>query len=222
MGVGKEALPERASSAGAASATRRGKIKQGFRSDLFKTIMPSLIAIGALIVSFLAFADQHGVDQSAAISARQAYAAQVSWWLLPSRSKDHGFYLIIQNRGHTPIYNVTVYMNVGEEGSDANATPPVRVILRDDIIPPCATDTTRPLDAVIKNSNKNGKIYGSGAAFPTVVNSTVEKIAFTDVTGMTWYRSSVGNLSMGVPISATSSTRRPISDIGRIATIAGC
>lgn len=153
-------------------------------------------------MSILAFLEQRTTDQSAVIAAQKAYADKVSYWVIPTDNQPLAPTLAIQNRSSAPISKVTMGLafrwvsgrEVGESLDNINAG----------LIPPCSIVKTN-LQGVLQGA-LSGLRKGRGLAvlsgFAPVGKDirfwvSIPSMAFTDANGLTWIRSSNGQLATG-------------------------
>jgi hypothetical protein len=142
--------------------------------SLSRRLVPAIISVTALVVSILAFLNQRSAGQAAMIANQQADAVQVTYWILPAAGNVHHEILFVQNRGTAPISEVSFGL------SSASPTVKTAETARYGSIAPCT----------ILKADLSSAIPGDAKSY----------IRFTDVSGLTWIRTSWGQLNM-VPAS---------------------
>lgn len=183
-------------------------------SSVVGTVVPSVIAATALLLSILAYQDQHRANSDqitmnsiGETDTKRQEAEKVAFWYTYSRPND----LIVQNLGAAPIYNVTVQLRVflsfgSVRRPGKQYTTSWTPILG--TVPPCSKfsiplsdlQPTGPLaDLALK---QNGQIpEKADLGNPTSELSFPVIMVFTDANGLTWARSSVGTLTRSHPLS---------------------
>lgn len=180
-----------------------------------KVAGPAVIAVAALVISGLAYNDQHRADAAqnqadiaAEVAGEQAYADQVSFWLVPTGNA-RVFKLAIQNRNPVPISSVYAQNTVGPS-SDVNL--PFNAQINDalstlsyvplGIIPPCSIVTTAALEIaaddeakVISRSEDLPSKTRSALMKPGAIGVNIFSLQFTDPNGMIWSRNFNGQLT---------------------------
>lgn len=140
--------------------------------SLSRRLVPVMVSMTALIVSILAFLNQRSVDQRTMIASQQADAGQVTYWILPAASNRYHEILFVQNRETALISGVILDLSAVDPKTEA--TTSARAGLGS--IAPCTlleVDLSSTLAEVAKSY-----------------------IQFTDVTGLTWVRTSWGQSNM--------------------------
>ncbi len=171
VGEGSPTMP--ASPANASSPPHAGDARgtQPTGTSLLGRLAPVMVSVAVLGVSILVFLGQRSMAQRAAIAGEQAYADQVSYWIMPAVDKHHVETLYVQNRGMTPVS--MVILGLPAISPAAGTAVPSRAGFGS--IPSCMT-----LEASLPGMTT--KIAGS-------------YLQFTDSTGRTWVRTSRGKLN---------------------------
>jgi hypothetical protein len=156
--------------------------------DIATVVAPIGISVIALVVAVLAYQDQHSANSSAAAANEKAYANLVSFWYAYSNS--YGYpdsnYLIIQNLGQAPLYQVYLVFTV-----PAGATAPDSLKASIDslgVLPPCSVSR---LDIRVASLNGKQALLPASKAFSSTA------LVFTDTNGVTWERAFSGVLRRG-------------------------
>ena len=144
---------------------------------LAQIVLPISVSVVALVVSILTYVDQHNIDQATVISAQQAYASQVSFWLVQVHGSSTP-QLVIQNRSFAPISNVFLQISASRYRGWLEIDTPAGV----GTIPPCSLDTT----STLKESALAASHQTLGA--PKDFAMSVVRLTFTDASGITWAR----------------------------------
>ena len=177
--------------------------------SLAKVGGPAVVSVAALIISLLTYqnqraanAEQNAIDAAAAASSREAYAAQVSYWLVAGAANAPPD-LVVQNRGSAPILDVTATITASRRNV---ALYNGAVLLG--TIPPCSIVTTSVIAMVVK-----------------VLASTydVRSLYFTDASGLSWERLNRGVLKGPEPASAIpTGLSEPYDLYGKVSAADGC
>lgn len=183
-------------------------------SSIIGVVVPSVIAATALLLSVLAYQDQHRansdqitINSIGETDAQRQEADKVAFWYTYLRPNE----LIVQNLGAAPIYNTAVQLKVFLGFGSASRpgkqyttswTPVLGTV------PPCSkfsiplsdleptgllADVALQQDGQISETTNLGNPI-SELSFPV-------RMVFTDANGLTWARSSVGALTRSNPLS---------------------
>jgi hypothetical protein len=98
-------------------------------------LLSVVVSITALVVSIIVFFDQRNMARRVSVADRQAYADQVSYWIMPAAGKPHVETLFVQNRGETPISRIML----GLPAISPKAEAAVSAGAGFSTIPPCTT-----------------------------------------------------------------------------------
>lgn len=140
--------------------------------SLSRRLVPVIVSMAALIVSTLVFLNQRSVDQRTVIANQQANAGQVTYWVLPAASNRHHETLFVQNHGTVPISGVILDLSTVDPKTEATISARAGF----GSIAPCTI-----LEVDLSNAPAEAaKSY----------------IQFTDAAGLTWVRTSWGQLNM--------------------------
>lgn len=140
--------------------------------SLSRRLAPVMISTAALIVSVLAFLNQRSVDERAVIANQKADAGQVTYWILSAGGNPRHETLFVQNRGTAPISGVTLDLPTVDPRTEA-------------------TVSARAGFGSIKSCTILKADLSS-----MIVEVSKSYIQFTDATGLTWVRTSWGQLNM--------------------------
>jgi hypothetical protein len=202
---------------------------------LVRLILPTAISIVAVIVSVLAFIDQHSADQRTATAAQQAYADKVSYWQVPVAGRPDASELMIQNRSTAPISSV----NLNVYAAPPYETVSVPLNLNVGIVPPCSIITTTILQEAAATELELIELTAGGrvvrklfeASLKAIlgehrvpaprVNVNVNSMTFTDASGLTWTRSSAGTL-ISNPNVYEGVFNYPVLGHSKIAAVGSC
>lgn len=162
------------------------------------------ISIAALVLSFLAYLDQHSSNESAAIADQQAYASKVTFWLTNDGSATT---LNVQNASTAPVADVEIV--VIESHAGGTAAKEGYLVLGN--MPPCVIGSWRlSADIGFSDETLSGG-GGSWGAWPTgstdPATETFDGIDFTDANAVTWQRLTDGKLlqqNPGITVDALS------------------
>lgn len=176
--------------------------------------VPIGISITALFFSIFAYQDQQRADTNQITAnsieeadAQRQNADKVAFWYTYSRPNE----LIVQNLSAAPIYNtdiqLRVYVSFGPAQKPGKSytipwTPSLGTV------PPCSkfsiplSDLEPPGPLVDQVLQDNGQIPEKAKiGDPTDELAFPIKMVFTDASGLTWTRSSVGTLTRSKPLS---------------------
>jgi hypothetical protein len=178
------------------------------------TVVALLVSIIAVVISLLAYFDQHSADQAASILVEESSAAKVGFWLVASNPPSEFDQVAIENDGVLPIANVRLIAN--GVAHDQNQDTDYVIVLPENTLPPCTVYTAAALqqgyDYVI-NSQHVTTLYGM----------QIEYLEFTDPSGVTWTRSSTGVLTRGAINQASLSSALNVPAVtGNTVTAPGC
>jgi hypothetical protein len=152
-----------------------------------------LVSVGALIVSFMAYQDQHAADLAADVAEQQQYADQVAFWIGLGNGNPYAPpEIIVQNRGAAPISDVVVALYDTGAHNARGAYVGGKFPLG--LIPPCTISST-PL------SKSQADLF-LGPGMPPQAGSFYfgsemgfrSWITFTDADGQSWERTGDGGL----------------------------
>lgn len=183
------------------------------------TFLPILISIGALAISLFALLEQSNADLAAATAAKQAYADQASYWVVPLANKPYSPVLYIQNRSPAPIAQVILEITSAQANvPNASYGDSIGV----GVIPPCSIVRANIQPQLVKIADAVKATPGyqpKAGELRTVISSMV----FTDATDRTWERSSTGGLA-AVPSSQHYSgvVYYPLLGRSNVITVGGC
>jgi hypothetical protein len=159
------------------------------RKRITSKYLPLALSTAAVVVSLLNYADQHGADRAAAISAEESYAVRVSFWLVNSGVSGQLPEVAVQNDGVLPISNALILIQATSSPLiSAPGTGLYFISVREGTLPPCAIYTAPVLQLAKDHIPRASRIGHSWSI-------TIESLRFTDASGLTWTRSAEGTLS---------------------------
>lgn len=205
--------------------------------NIAKAVGPIVVSVTALIISALSYNDQHRADVAALIASRQAYATQVSFWLVATNNPRVD-YLVIQNRSNAPVMEVYAKTT---PGSTLNPNVHSRILdaIEEDlqfvylgIIPPCSVVTTsalqlevrRAIQIISQQQHISHKLTDT-LMRPGVIQANMFGLQFTDADGATWFRTFDGKLTKPAELAPGTNgpAVRPIAPEGsKIRPADGC
>src|SRR5271169_7044528 len=149
---------------------------QGLKKRI-ENVAPIAISIIALIISLLAYIDQHNANQIASTSAAMAEANKVAFWSTPSTSSA-GFALVtVQNDNILPIQNVHILVSATYYGK--------RVVTIYIFIDPM--DTLAPCSNYLINVLQFTSDYAERTEHLEGLSGWgIQALEFTDSSGITW------------------------------------
>jgi hypothetical protein len=172
------------------SVRSRSRISAWTRTTVLVTIV---VSVAAIVVSVLAYSDQHHTDSAAlaaaALASEQQYARQVAFWVDVGQGVRLPV-LMVENLGSSPIANaeLTLRQIVDSTGPQENYAEKNFAL---GVIPPCTISST-PINIIEPNGN-----FGNAAAdFHSIAGAPFFDtwLNFTDAAGKSWQRNGDGSL----------------------------
>jgi hypothetical protein len=189
------------------SQSPRGK----WWGSMIRTCAPLSVSLAALVVSTLAYVDQHKSDNAAIIAKQESYARRVSFWLANNPRKPVPL-LLIQNRSDAPISDVVVKLGINDGNRNI-----VDTMLPVGTIPPCSLDKISWSKFAQQNTGPHITIQGESLPL------SPEQITFTDADAVTWTRFWDGSLEKQRHGSTLGSlVGQSVTRFSSITTVNGC
>jgi hypothetical protein len=168
-------------------------------------LIPIVVAVVALVISGLAYTDQHTADSAALAAAATAsehkYADQVAFWIDVGRGARLPV-IMVENLGSAPIANAQLTLRLTLPSTVPNAYYTQAFALG--VIPPCTVSST--VMTAQQAREFEGDATPSASDFGQVAGQKLLSfdswLNFTDASGRSWQRNGDGGLRELTRVSA--------------------
>lgn len=215
-----------------------------------KVAGPAIASAIAIVISVLAYTDQHSadekqaqVDQAAAVAGQRAYATEVSYWLVPGGQGARPD-LVIQNRSSAPVSHVAVMLQPEDDPdgvisefpdgahilASTRESPTFKQMYWYGIIPSCTvltiTRAIRRLYTFLVQSILYGAHLTKGAkrevTYDLHLTINVTSVKFVDGNGVSWQRNANESLDRAPPVQPLFGNDNPVGAGATLQTVSGC
>ena len=161
-------------------------------------LVPIVVSVVAIVISVLAYVDQHHTDSAtlaaAALAAEQQYARQVAFWVNDGQGVPVPV-LMVENLGSAPIANAELTLRITLPSTVPNAYAEQSFDLG--VIPPCTISSTVMTSLHGPFGESGASLYSTDPLF-----QFDSWLNFTDSAGQSWQRNGDGSLRELASIAA--------------------